>query len=70
MKDEENLSEKYFQNKNITVPIVIWWTPFTLDEGSFKKCNTESTCYFTNLRKFRNHKSSTKAFICNFLKIK
>ncbi len=64
MKDEDKFSDDYFENKNITVPIIIWWTPFTMDQGSFKKCSAQSVCFFTNLRKFRKHRSSSKAFMC------
>ena len=42
---------------------MIWWTPFTLDLGSYKKCG-EKKCFFTNMRKFRlNKQMPRKAFV-------
>ena len=50
-------------DKNISVPIVIWWTPFTLDTGSFKKCGKkQKTCFFTNYRRYRL-RNEPKAFM-------
>lgn len=31
-------------------PILLWWTPFTGQSGSFKKCGKE-ICFFTDQRK-------------------
>ncbi len=45
------------------MPIVIWWTPFTLDLGSHKQCGDKRRkCFFTNVRKYRDHKQA-KAFL-------
>eukprot|EP00794_Sanderia_malayensis_P007118 gene7118-7922_t len=33
------------------LPIILWWTPFTGDEGTVRKC-WEGSCYFTQDRKF------------------
>ena len=53
------MGDNYFHNKSIneSTPIVIWWTPFTLDKGSFKKCGIlRKSCFFTNSRKYSNRK--------------
>ncbi|XP_060065652.1 alpha-(1,3)-fucosyltransferase 10-like [Ylistrum balloti] len=45
----------------ITTPIVLWWTPFTGDPGSYKRCG-EHRCFFTVDRHYRRH-NKTKAFM-------
>ena len=55
------MGKEYFQSANITVPIIIWWTPFTMDQGSYKQCGTNK-CFFTNIRAYRSHPQS-KAFL-------
>ncbi|XP_015912012.1 alpha-(1,3)-fucosyltransferase 10 [Parasteatoda tepidariorum] len=42
-------------------PILIWWTPFTGDSGSYKKCG-KHWCYFTDQRKFSSD-PLTKGFL-------
>ena len=37
------------------LPIILWWTPFTGDGGSVKKC-TEGSCLFTQDRSLFGHK--------------
>jgi alpha-1,3-fucosyltransferase 10 len=61
---EEMYDDEFFTNKNISEPIVIWWTPFTLDLGSFRKCSGDNKCFFTNMRRFKlNNRTSRKAFM-------
>ncbi|CAL1290847.1 unnamed protein product [Larinioides sclopetarius] len=47
--------------KDEKLPIIIWWTPFTGDAGSFKRCG-QYTCYFTDQRKYVSD-SRTRAFL-------
>lgn len=42
-------------------PIVLWWTPFTGDMGSVKRCGNKR-CFFTQDRRFKNH-PLTKAYV-------
>ena len=61
--DQNKYEESYFTKKIINAPIIIWWTPFTLDLGSYTKCGeTKKACYVTNVRKYRDH-NNTKAFL-------
>ncbi|GFQ77937.1 alpha-(1,3)-fucosyltransferase 10 [Trichonephila clavata] len=43
------------------LPIIIWWTPFTGDSGSYKQCG-QHICYFTDQRKYVTD-PRTKAFL-------
>jgi alpha-1,3-fucosyltransferase 10 len=68
IKGENELGEDYFKNNliNESIPIVIWWTPFTMDIGSYKQCGdalNRKTCFFTNSRKYRNLTKNKKAFM-------
>nr|CAD7586276.1 unnamed protein product [Timema genevievae] len=45
----------------ISVPTILWWTPFTGNKGSIKKCGPFE-CHFTENRKFQHH-PSTKAIM-------
>lgn len=59
------MGDGYFMERKIAnnTPIVIWWTPFTMDMGSYKECkNIKKSCFFTNIRKYRSQ-SNLKAFI-------
>ncbi|CAG2064684.1 unnamed protein product [Timema podura] len=46
---------------DISVPTILWWTPFTGNKGSIKKCGPFE-CHFTENRKFQHH-PSTKAIM-------
>jgi len=35
-------------------PVILWWTPFTGQEGSVRDCGSVK-CFFTEDRRFRNH---------------
>ncbi|XP_059474507.1 alpha-(1,3)-fucosyltransferase 10 [Neocloeon triangulifer] len=44
------------QDEEVTIPTLLWWTPFTGEDGIVKKCNVgnlEASCYFTNNRNIR-----------------
>lgn len=48
------------REEDVDVPILLWWTPFTKEPGTFKRCG-KYKCYFTenrNLRFFPNPKVS------------
>ncbi|XP_069122819.1 alpha-(1,3)-fucosyltransferase 10-like isoform X2 [Argopecten irradians] len=45
----------------ITAPIILWWTPFTGDPGSYKRCGNHK-CFFTVDRHYRRH-NQTKVFM-------
>ncbi|CAH1793923.1 unnamed protein product [Owenia fusiformis] len=53
--------EEKATKEDIQHPIILWWTPFTGDPGSTKKCGTNE-CYFTVDRHYRHHKN-TKVFM-------
>ncbi|CAH1793924.1 unnamed protein product [Owenia fusiformis] len=53
--------EEKATKEDIPHPIILWWTPFTGDPGSTKKCGTNE-CYFTVDRDYRHHKN-TKVFM-------
>ncbi len=49
--DEKNLGEGYFKNQTInsSIPILIWWTPFTLGKfflGTINKVERLLATYF------------------------
>ena len=43
------------------LPFIIWWTPFSTDEGKIKRCWT-GDCLFTTNKSFYSH-ALTKAFL-------
>ncbi|XP_033752149.1 alpha-(1,3)-fucosyltransferase 10-like [Pecten maximus] len=45
----------------ITTPIILWWTPFTGDPGTYKRCGNHR-CFFTVDRHYRRH-NQTKVFM-------
>ncbi|GIY10724.1 alpha-(1,3)-fucosyltransferase 10 [Caerostris extrusa] len=47
--------------KDENVPVLIWWTPFTGDSGSYKQCG-RNICFFTDQRKYMND-PRTRAFL-------
>jgi alpha-1,3-fucosyltransferase 10 len=59
------MGDEYFKDKDLRgVPALIWWTPFTQDKGSFKRCGEyyNRTCFVTNIRKYKD-RNETKAFL-------
>jgi len=48
------LLEDELSKKNIQDPIILWWTPFTGDQGTVKKCG-KVNCFFTINRHYRSH---------------
>jgi alpha-1,3-fucosyltransferase 10 len=63
IKDEAALGDEYFANREIDKPIVLWWTPFTQDKGSMKRCGARNhTCFITNVRKYAT-RDETRAFL-------
>ncbi|CAG2234553.1 FUT10 [Mytilus edulis] len=64
--NDEESKPKYEQkdsisNETVTEPIILWWTPFTGDAGSYKKCG-DVKCFFTNNRLYKDH-DKLQAFI-------
>ena len=58
------MPDGYFIKKDITTPMIIWWTPFTLSKGHYRLCGTsKKTCFFTNARKFRSNPNPNRAFM-------
>lgn len=61
--------EKKRSQEKITEPIIIWWTPFTGERGSYRKCGNVK-CFFTVNRHYMNN-PQTKVHIlykfCLFL---
>ena len=51
VRDLKNPREHAITEK---LPIILWWTPFTGDMGSVKKCN-EGDCFFTQDRSIFHH---------------
>ncbi|CAF3847874.1 unnamed protein product [Rotaria magnacalcarata] len=50
-------ADDYFSAANISVPILVWWTPFTYDTGSYTRCNNnQARCFISNIRKYRDNK--------------
>jgi len=48
LKDLDILALKQSDNDPMGNPIVLWWTPFTGEIGSNRKCGTGS-CFFTQV---------------------
>lgn len=38
----------------VSEPIILWWTPFTGDPGSYRTCG-DVKCFFTVDRHYLNH---------------
>nr|XP_022313367.1 alpha-(1,3)-fucosyltransferase 10-like [Crassostrea virginica] len=53
--------EKKRSQEKITEPIIIWWTPFTGERGSYRKCGNVK-CFFTVNRHYMNN-PQTKVFM-------
>ncbi|CAF1168116.1 unnamed protein product [Adineta ricciae] len=53
---EKNKDEKYFSNRNLNAPVLVWWTPFTYDTGSYIRCGDQTRCFTSNIRKYRDNK--------------
>lgn len=54
--DIQSKEEHYFARHNVSVPILVWWTPFTYDTGSFTRCaNQKQSCFISNIRKYRDN---------------
>lgn len=48
----------FFAQRNFSVPVLVWWTPFTYDTGSFMHCpDIDRTCFITNIRKYRENRA-------------
>ena len=47
---DDHLSIKWRDNDPMGNPIVLWWTPFTGEIGSNRRCST-GTCFFTQVRR-------------------
>ncbi|CAF0842145.1 unnamed protein product [Rotaria sordida] len=52
----ESKDNNYFATQNLTVPILVWWTPFTYDTGSYIQCRNQTQCFISNIRKYRDNK--------------
>jgi alpha-1,3-fucosyltransferase 10 len=56
--DIQSKDEHYFTRQAINVPILVWWTPFTYDTGSYTRCGQSSaSCFISNIRKYRDHEN-------------
>ena len=51
---DDHLSIKWRDNDPMGNPIVLWWTPFTGEIGSNRRCST-GTCFFTQVRRGNVH---------------
>jgi len=40
--------------EHLSAPIILWWTPFTGDPGSYRKCS-DVQCFFTVDRHYLQH---------------
>ncbi|UJR23117.1 hypothetical protein I4U23_026138 [Adineta vaga] len=47
--------ETYFADRNLKAPILVWWTPFTYDTGSYIRCGDGTRCFISNIRKYRDN---------------
>ncbi|CAF1008308.1 unnamed protein product [Didymodactylos carnosus] len=57
IKDEEEKGDNFFVKQELNVPILVWWTPFTLDVGTYTSCGGKSEqCFLSNVRKYRANK--------------
>ncbi|CAF0859212.1 unnamed protein product [Adineta steineri] len=52
----QDKDENYFASRNLSAPILVWWTPFTYDTGSYIQCGDQTRCFISNIRKYRNNK--------------
>ncbi|XP_045211550.2 alpha-(1,3)-fucosyltransferase 10-like [Mercenaria mercenaria] len=43
--------------EHISDPVILWWTPFTGDPGTYRKCG-ENMCFFTVDRHYYRHKQT------------
>ena len=48
--------DDYFAHRNLSAPVLVWWTPFTYDTGSYTRCGHDKpSCYISNVRKYREN---------------
>lgn len=62
--DKDFLLQKFLQSrvqknyeeisKEVRDPVILWWTPFTGDQGTSRQCGSVS-CFFTQDRRFQYH---------------
>jgi alpha-1,3-fucosyltransferase 10 len=60
------LDADYFEKNRLeeNVPVIIWWTPFTMNMGSYRTCSGGHKCFFTNVRRYREaYRSRNKALL-------
>ena len=56
LKDEKTKDNEYFSRRNLSVPVLIWWTPFTYQTGNHIQCgNPRVSCFVSNIRKYRDN---------------
>ena len=72
-KESDIPEHDYTASSDIPHPIILWWTPFTLEAGTTRTCGNVR-CFFTNDKKYAKHRNMKVcihfAYVCNNLNTK